>query len=293
MGSRRAFTLVELLVVITIIGILIALLLPAVQAAREAARRAQCSNNLKQLGLGLCNYESALSSFPPGRISTPRTPFARFMLAFIEKTERSELYDNRVAWYQQSSNTRAKIFDYLPVWHCPSDQSYVMASEGYGDYKGNYGLNWGQYSYSNQVNASPFLSNAAVRVSEITDGLSNTLAMMEMLQASSTVYPSDWDQRGRLWNEDTLCYQISTRYTPNTSAPDLGSTNCVNRPEKGLPCSTGSAGADLSMASRSRHPGGVQVLLCDGSGRFVSSSIELRVWQAFSSRSGNEVEKLP
>lgn len=300
-GPLTGFTLVELLVVIAIIGILIALLLPAVQAAREAARRSQCSNNLKQLGLGLHNYHDSLKSFPPGELgrrapdgastSDPRTPFARFMLDYIEQSARSSLYNDNVAWHVQAAADRVKIFAALPVWTCPSDRSYEMANEGFGDYKGNYGLNWGQYSYLNQVKETPFFFKYGARMADITDGTSNTMAMMEMLQAPSKA-GENRDQRGRLWNEDALCYAISTRFTPNTTAPDLGGT-CVDRPEMGLPCTTGSAGADVSMASRSRHPGGVQVLLCDGSVRFVSDTVALALWQAASSQNNREPDALP
>lgn len=297
---RRGFTLVELLVVIAIIGILIALLLPAVQAAREAARRSQCSNNLKQLGLGLHNYHDSLQSFPPGSLGrrdsdgasvSKRVPFIRFMLNYIEQTSRSNLYNDKVAWHEQSSPNREKVFAYLPVWHCPSDQSYPMAAEGFGDYKGNYGLNWGQNTFVDQVKRSPFFFHYGARFADITDGTSNTLALLEMRQARSET-EAEKDQRGRVWNEDGLCYQISTRVTPNTTAPDIGGT-CVNRPEEGLPCTTGAAGTDRSMASRSRHPGGVQALFCDGSVRFVSETIDLTIWKAASSQGGNETEMIP
>jgi prepilin-type N-terminal cleavage/methylation domain-containing protein/prepilin-type processing-associated H-X9-DG protein len=296
------FTLVELLVVIAIIGILIALLLPAVQAAREAARRSQCSNNLKQFGLGLHNYHDALRSFPPGsiRYAAPgvgkRVPFARFILDYIEQSARSELYDDNNAWHTQAAANRVKIFAYLPVWHCPSDQSYPMANEGFGDYKGNYGLNWGQYTYGDQDKRSPFFFEYGARFADIVDGTSNTLAMLEMRQAppGTAADFSDRDQRGRIWNEDQLCYQISTRVTPNSTARDQGtSTACVHRPEEGLPCTTVGSKNDASMASRSRHPGGVQALLCDGSVRFVSETIDLAIWKAASSQEGRETEMLP
>ena len=112
---REAFTLVELLVVIAIIGILIALLLPAVQAAREAARRIQCANNLKQLGLALHNYHAAMRSFAPGAVGVDpntasysggriRTPFCVFVLPYIEATAQYNLYDFSKHWYQQRNS---------------------------------------------------------------------------------------------------------------------------------------------------------------------------------------------
>jgi prepilin-type processing-associated H-X9-DG protein len=215
------------------------------------------------------------------------------MLDYIEQSARSDLYNDNVAWHNQAEAERGRIFAYLPVWSCPSDRSYEMANAVYDDYKGNYGLNWGQYSYYDQVKETPFFFGYGARMADITDGTSNTMAMMEMLQAPSEE-GSPKDRRGQIWNEDYLCYAISTRFTPNTTAPDLGVTNaCADQPQIGLPCTLGTASADLSMASRSRHPGGVQVLLCDGSVRFVSETLALTVWQAASSQNNREPEMLP
>jgi len=304
MATRRlphGFTLVELLVVIAIIGILIALLLPAVQAAREAARRMQCANNLKQLGLALHNYHSALRAFPPGAIGVDpdtgsytgnriRTPFCVFLLPYLEATNQYNLYDFSRAWYSQPK----AVGMYIAVWHCPSDQSRRQwsASDDFDEHKGNYGLNWGQDTYMNQVEPAPFWLDYGARIADVLDGTSNTLAMMEMLQAPSED-GQDVDRRGRIWNEDSSCYQVSTRVTPNSSAPDNG--RCVDRPEKGLPCVSSGSGPkeDHTMASRSRHPGGVQGVMCDGSVHFIPESIDLEIWRALSSQDGGEVAAVP
>lgn len=231
---------------------------------------------------------------PPGLASGSHSPASSSIT--LSSRLVASWYDDNNAWHTQAAANRVKIFAYLPVWHCPSDQSYPMANEGFGDYKGNYGLNWGQYTYGDQDKRSPFFFEYGARFADIVDGTSNTLAMLEMRQAppGTAADFSDRDQRGRIWNEDPPCYQISTRVTPNSTAPDQGiSMSCVHRPEEGLPCTTVGSRNDASMASRSRHPGGVQALLCDGSVRFVSETIDLAIWKAASSQEGRETEMLP
>jgi prepilin-type N-terminal cleavage/methylation domain-containing protein len=293
---HRGFTLVELLVVIAIIGILIALLLPAVQAAREAARRARCSNNLKQLGLALHQYHELQKSYPVGAVGVnpatgsysggrTRTPFCVFLLPHLEQDNRHNLYDFKKHWYVQLK----VIGEYLNAWHCPSAQSRQMwhAGDTFWEAKGSYGLNWGQNTYMDQGKPAPFYLEYGARAADIRDGLTNTLAMTEMLQAPSE-QGQPIDRRGRIWNEDSSCYQITTKLTPNSSAPDVG--RCANRPEMDLPCiNTGSTPKSAHyMAARSKHPSGVQVMLCDGSVHFASDSINLQLWKDLSSQAGEE-----
>ncbi len=306
---ERGFTLVELLVVIAIIGILIALLLPAVQAAREAARRRQCSNNLHQLGIAIHNYSDVRKSLPPGSVgrnpNNPaqnmyiRTPFIRYMLDHLEQGARGDVWDDSVNFQNQPAANFPILFAYWSVWQCPSDESRRMESNNTDDYKGNYGVNWGMgtalVTATNQKGAFYFARRPGggelsdlVRFNDILDGTSNTFAMMEMLQAPSPAGTTD--RRGRVWNDDTACYQISTELSPNSLAPDRG--NCVDNPKLNLPCVDGGAIPQYTLASRSRHPGGVQVLLCDGSVRFVSNSISLVVYRALSTRAGGEVAQL-
>ena len=295
----NGFTLIELLVVIAIIGILIALLLPAVQAAREAARVVRCANNLHQLGLALHQHHEAKGAFPPGAIGIDpatgyygggaiRTPFCPFLLPYLEETARYDLYDFTKHWYVQPN----VLGMYLVVWHCPSDTSRRMwhASDVFQEFKGNYGLNWGQDTYTHQVERAPFYLEYGARLADIHDGTSNTLAMMEMLQAPSE-FGQPVDRRGRIWNDDSSCYQLMTRVTPNTSAPDNG--RCENRPELGLPCIHSGAHSEHTMAARSRHPGGVHVLMCDGSVHFVADSIKLQVWRDLSSQAGGDMAQVP
>src|SRR5262245_6373027 len=128
-GSRRAFTLVELLVVIAIIGVLVALLLPAVQAAREASRRAQCTNHLKQLALAAQNYHDVVLRFPSGYQPGPNASALCFLLPFLEQGNKAATFD----WAQDfngAANAVARAQD-VKIFLCPSDgQSNVFTSNG-------------------------------------------------------------------------------------------------------------------------------------------------------------------
>ena len=304
---RRGFTLVELLVVIAIIGILVGLLLPAVQAAREAARRMQCSNNLHQLGIALHNYEGFAKRLPTGAIGrrpsdggyvndgrqpfTKRTPFIRHMLAVLEQGNRGAVYDDRVNWHTQDAANYNAIFGFQSVWQCPSDTVQRMETNVQQDYKGNYGVNWGAETQmvTNPNSKGPFYWLYGARFAEITDGTSNTIAMLEMLQAP-TPAGGAIDRRGRPWNEDSSCYQVSTFLSPNSRAPDRGT--CFDQSTIQLPCISGGSIGQYTMAARSRHSGGINVLLCDASIQFISDSINIQVYRNLSTIAGGEATQI-
>ena len=311
--NRRGFTLVELLVVIAIIGILIGMLLPAVQQVREAARRISCANNVRQLTLATLNYESTNGEFPPGAIgyepnaagnqlvdagSKPRTPFCAFVLPFHEDGGRFSQYDFDRDFFQQSGDFQGM----LSMYQCPSDTPQIFFSgantaddDRMDEYKGNYGVNWGantsllQGPENNPTARPPFFYEFGASFADITDGSSNTFMITEMIQAPSEPGGAT-DRRGRIWNDDTGCYQITTRLGPNSEQPDFGVL--VDMPNNDLP-GMNSPNSDLRgdyfMAARSRHPGGVHASRCDGSAGFIPDTIDISVWRALSTMNGREV----
>ena len=295
MRSRCGFTLIELLVVIAIIAVLIALLLPAVQAAREAARRMQCTNNLKQLGLALHNYHDIHGRFAPGATSVTlpngyiyRQPFLPSLLSFLEQRTLTDSFNFNLSFQEAANSTTRAIR--VNVFDCPSDQQIFFSNNGATvfDVKGSYGINWGQNTYADPGLPAPFALNYGASLAELTDGTSQTFLMSELLQTLAPPGQPDTvvDRRARMWAELSGCSQISTRLAPNSQVPDYS----VCWPAQKAPCNRNTGDANNHyIAARSRHPGGVDTLLADGSVRFVKDTIALPTWRALSSRAGGEV----
>ncbi len=296
---RVGFTLIELLVVIAIIAILIGLLLPAVQKVREAAARMKCQNNLKQWGLAIHNYNDAIGRFPIGHNGSPRHTWVPYLWPFIEQGNTATMYGNPDIQQFYLPNAiipytmTGACGVFVPQYFCPSDNGANLdgASDYYQRCRGNYVVNWGP----NAVGAAsplpgPFGDNGGNTNSPqlntilaITDGTSNTLLMSECLMASSH---DDNDWRGDFQNDQGEFF-FSTLLTPNSTAPDVIDSGWFVANNDPLMPAT--AGSPQYYGARSRHTGGVNVSLCDGSVRFVTKSISLSTWMAAGTMSGGEV----
>lgn len=306
---QNAFTLVELLVVITIIGILIALLLPAVQSAREAARRMHCGNNLKQIGLAMHQYHGDYQTLPVGAYSCCWGTWLVSVLPYIEQQAlfgmyaQGGKYDNpdpsyrygetrnlpvttrRIAQYTCTSDTEQS--DWKITKHnyaCSYGTTGFLDAGGVGTLDALPSVNGVQYLGAPfSMAGGPNMPTKPCAFAEISDGLSNTLMLSEVVQGT------EGDLRGFAWWGYASGFM--TYLLPNSSQPDilqaLGwcTTDTTNPPCYG----PGTASLPMMMGARSRHPGGVGVTLCDGSVRFVSDNISIDVWRALSTTHGAEV----
>lgn len=318
---RMAFTLIELLVVIAIIAILIGLLLPAVQKVREAAARARCQNNLKQWGLALHNHESSLGVYPAlgeyaiGSTATSWSLPAR-LLPYVEQENLQKLIDFSAPYTAQGTVTQTRI----PILICPSEVSDRPRPDGaITHYPLNYGANAGTWFLYNPINGQTgdgaFGVNQKMRPADFLDGLSNTIAMAEVKaytpylrdsqnpNAIGTTAPTNPNaiapyggdfktNSGHTEWVDARVHQtgITTTFPPNTNVPYTsgGTTYDVdfNSSREGR---TTNMPTYAAVTSRSYHTGGVNVLLVDGSVRFVSNSIDAVSWRALGTRSGGEI----
>jgi prepilin-type N-terminal cleavage/methylation domain-containing protein/prepilin-type processing-associated H-X9-DG protein len=315
---RCGFTLIELLVVIAIIAILIGLLVPAVQKVREAAARAQCQNNLKQIALAMHGYHDAYKKLAPqtanNRNSCCYGTWQMAILPFVEQANLWNIYQNwgnTVAGgptYEQKANLLVTS-QRLTVFTCPSDipsapKSATFNGQTYNITQHNYLINVGNIDYAQggdgklpdqpaglTFGGAPFSRSAQFRLTDITDGTANTLMLAEVNQGQGQ------DFRGLTWWAEGSGFTVYR--TPNSPGFDYiangsGAPGCV-------PTSQNPLNADCKafpspnpnwnvFTARSRHTGGVNVALCDGSVRFVSDSIAWATWQALgTSRAGDIV----
>jgi prepilin-type processing-associated H-X9-DG protein len=301
-----------LLVVISIIGILIALLLPAVQSARAAAQRAQCLNNMKQVGLAMLNHESTLRYFPHGTynligigsdIPTP-APYSGkqdrrcWMQDILPYLEQQALYGQ----FETHMKTGASALGFalqptvVPTLMCPADPLSPKLKTFWGGHgtptqgfsgnlvvcAGNDFFNPGGLANSTKLNGM-FYAISKVRMGQIGDGTSNTAMTSELILSPDT---AGHDIRGRYYNSYPGGVLFSTRVPPNTMVPDQ-ITWCSPSPALRAPCTW--SDVDVFVSARSYHSGGVNFGLVDGSCRFVSNFVDPLIYKALGSRNGKEV----
>lgn len=301
--QRRAFTLVELLVVIAIIGILVGLLLPAVQAAREAARRMQCSNNLKQIGLALHNYHDAYKKFPSGRTSMVSQIYLghtanTMLLPYLEQANLQNQMDLGRTFNVRPNYDCASLVK-LPMFLCPSnpetdgvnwtgatnpcagsnpvEDSARTHYEGIAD-SATHGrrastLPGGNLSLVMPDGDGMFFHNSAVRFGDITDGTSNTLAYCEIVgRGPGTNHCCAW----------------------HAYSDGIGTINGINAPFRSTPTRTPPFthdmwGGNAFAGPASYHVGGAHFARADGSITFLSQNIAQLTLRAMSSRAKGEV----
>ncbi len=339
MKRRSGFTLIELLVVIAIIAILIGLLLPAVQKVREAAARMKCSNNLKQIGLALHNYESSYTSFPAGWLGNSKLPayagypdyfFSWSIFAQINPyLEQTAIYNRmdltqpiyQPPAYNVTAANQFAVQQTIKMFLCPSDKEQpvsvaygepVIGPTNYAACLGSGTTNGGAPFGSPLNTDGMFQGVRALRIADVTDGLSNTVCVSESLLGDGaenatgaapggpqTVYgylgysgtpindancsaPPVWNgsnRRGFMWASGEIrCATYNHYYTPNSKKYD-----CVNNDP-----STGYTASGFRGA-RSRHSGGVNALFGDGSVRFVADGVAAATWSALGTRGSGEV----
>jgi prepilin-type N-terminal cleavage/methylation domain-containing protein/prepilin-type processing-associated H-X9-DG protein len=342
--GRSAFTLIELLVVIAIIGVLIALLLPAIQKVREAANRAKCISNLKQIGIGMHHYHDVFNLLPPGKgpvagmppAAMPRwSPHAR-LLPYIEESNLyaqlnfnypPDMADMTGATggckpFTNPNGINMACLTPVKIFICPSDPAPQQQTGPNGlTYPGNnYWGNMGTMTFmcdqgdepSQHSTVAPtakadgiFYMQSKVGFRDILDGLSNTAMFSEHLRIGGLTKRANMYLIPNTTTLDTT-HNTCQGLDPNMDPPicsgvsrcwALGETCCslynhVSAPNGwtcgGIPFPGSMVNMAMDVPASSAHPNGVNILLCDGSARFVSNDIDLAIWRALGTRNGGD-----
>lgn len=304
-ARNQGFTLVELLVVIAIIGILIALLLPAIQAAREAARRMSCANNLKQIALAIHNYHSTHQVFPPGGITRvpagncelvgneatdAGAPWSVMILPYLEDDARLKTYDFRKSFAPVNANSGAGNFSvqFQPnlKYHCPSDPNSTADSPNTNYYAcqggGGTPLCHGNTLLRAVFHNGIFFNNSSVRIAQVTDGSSNVLLVGETRYCPHKLSP-DYPTWHTSWDSGLRIYPtVDLSWPSGLCAAMQGINSSTLDPAKAYPRS------EAPSTFGSRHPGGCHFALADGSVRFLSETIDLSLYRGLGARDDNQ-----
>jgi prepilin-type N-terminal cleavage/methylation domain-containing protein/prepilin-type processing-associated H-X9-DG protein len=290
-NKSGGFSLVELLVVISIVGVLISILLPAVQSAREAARRAQCKNNLRQMGIALHHYHDVRNSFPSGSVWPNKTFWTGLILPEIEQSTIYNSLDFNIAWDVDGTANEAACGTYLSIFRCPSSSSpehrttvgipervpcnYVACTSGLIAFES------GPPPLVGLDDADGlFAVNSSIRMTDVKDGTSNTIAAGEayFLYVISGVDHYGLGQFIDHW------YIGTPEGQNNEISESMGSTavpiNGYKLPDLFVD--------EKELSFSSEHPGGTQVLFADGHVAFVHETIDHAIWSGFGTRDNGE-----
>ncbi|WP_442485642.1 DUF1559 family PulG-like putative transporter [Aeoliella sp. SH292] len=347
---KPGFTLVELLVVIAIIGILVALLLPAVQAAREAARRTQCTNGLRQLSLAMLNYESARKGLPPVAAAWNQADLQKLYAPGMGPPTATGWYDDH-GWYvpllpyieqanvEDVGNPDASLSHasneavrrtYIPLHACPSDvglQQNEWNNANWARLRSNYVVNGGNtvygqhnitrtcpatYPQCREFFGAPFIPRKVGKLAKITDGTSNTLMMAEIAVLPTTIewggpysdaqtalggqvftgyntpnspLPDGLCRIGEWWSAASVKSAWAEAQLPLTAGGQPGSVATFSSRDPAIPPDTddGTGHKQQHVAARSKHPGGVNASMCDGSVGFYTDDVDAVYWNELTS----------
>lgn len=308
MPQRRGFTLIELLVVIAIIGVLIGLLLPAIQKVREAANRASCSNNLKQLGLALHNFHDTNQVFPASgwTVAGPGNPQGKFVgwrplvLPFIEQENLQRIYDFNKNWWELPNLTAAAIS--VKTFQCPSVSSRVSVTSAVAksprpaltfpaplaptDYEAVMGVQPASIDpqlYNSSNRFSVLFRNSTLRLSDVLDGTAATIMVVEcagrpLVHRLKTANPTLTNDQGIGWADSEGPFSFdgaSADGSQEGCTPANGCTASMNKKNDNEPYGF--------------HTGGANFLFADGHVQFVREAVDLRTFAALCTANGGEV----